>query len=373
MLATFTKRAPGLGAAVATAAGGVAVATQMPESLHISGIPCSLVLGAVANNLAPANIRQALQPGVKFATTTVLRAGIVAVGAKLSAVPERLPWPDFINQPEHTVALLLQRQRGRWDDASGRAELADALQVIAKAVPGTTVESLLSANLPAPPPARVALPKAVCWLLRGEDAAVLRGASQALKRDLADALWVADDLKADPLQVLALRMEVERQDGLAMLVFARPGAVDLEARAKALGVKAQVCGRDGQVQLSGALTLLFPRAGWAKPRPEPWVSDEGRLALVAVRFHPEMPEQRWPALRFNPGTTLHPTGGRGTVQLTPTTARHVAFDLVSDASRLEGWSSPDRKRWLFLVDSMITEARLAALHLPPGWRARVVD
>ena len=42
MLATFTKRAPGLGAAVATAAGGVAVATQMPESLHISGIPCSL-------------------------------------------------------------------------------------------------------------------------------------------------------------------------------------------------------------------------------------------------------------------------------------------------------------------------------------------
>ena len=85
MLATFTKRAPGLGAAVATAAGGVAVATQMPESLHISGIPCSLVLGAVANNLAPANVRQALQPGVKFATTTVLRAGIVAVGAKLSA------------------------------------------------------------------------------------------------------------------------------------------------------------------------------------------------------------------------------------------------------------------------------------------------
>ena len=57
----------------------------MPESLHISGIPCSLVLGAVANNLAPPNVRQMLQPGVKFATTTVLRAGIVAVGAKLSA------------------------------------------------------------------------------------------------------------------------------------------------------------------------------------------------------------------------------------------------------------------------------------------------
>ena len=85
MLATLAKTRPGLGAAVATAAGGVAVATQMPESLHISGIPCSLVLGAVANNLAPANVRQALQPGVKFATTTVLRAGIVAVGAKLSA------------------------------------------------------------------------------------------------------------------------------------------------------------------------------------------------------------------------------------------------------------------------------------------------
>jgi hypothetical protein len=30
MLATFAKRAPGLGAAVATAGGGVAVAGQMP-------------------------------------------------------------------------------------------------------------------------------------------------------------------------------------------------------------------------------------------------------------------------------------------------------------------------------------------------------
>ena len=99
MLATLTKRAPGLGAAVATAAGGVAVATQMPESLHISGIPCSLVLGAVANNLAPANVRQALQPGVKFATTTVLRAGIVAVGAKLSATQVlALGWTQCINQ-----------------------------------------------------------------------------------------------------------------------------------------------------------------------------------------------------------------------------------------------------------------------------------
>lgn len=85
MLATFAKRAPGLGAAVATAGGGVAVAGQMPESLHISGIPCSLVLGAVAGNLAPPHVRAMLDPGVKFATTTVLRAGIVAVGAKLSA------------------------------------------------------------------------------------------------------------------------------------------------------------------------------------------------------------------------------------------------------------------------------------------------
>ncbi|KAH8052181.1 hypothetical protein JL722_10281 [Aureococcus anophagefferens] len=76
---------PGLCAAAATAAGGTAVASQLPSELHISGIPVSIVLGACAGNAAPAALKEALKPGVAFATSTVLRSGIVAVGAKLSA------------------------------------------------------------------------------------------------------------------------------------------------------------------------------------------------------------------------------------------------------------------------------------------------
>ena len=85
MFATAMKRAPGLCAAAATAAGGTAVASQLPSDLHISGIPVSIVLGACAGNAAPAALKEALKPGVAFATSTVLRSGIVAVGAKLSA------------------------------------------------------------------------------------------------------------------------------------------------------------------------------------------------------------------------------------------------------------------------------------------------
>ena len=80
MLATFTKRAPGLGAAVATAAGGVAVATQMPESLHISGIPCSLVLGAVANNGLP---------NASFGTSWSLRPDQSSLGRRKLLAPRR--------------------------------------------------------------------------------------------------------------------------------------------------------------------------------------------------------------------------------------------------------------------------------------------
>ena len=82
MFATALKRAPGLCAAAATAAGGAAVASQLPSELHISGIPVSIVLGACAGNAAPAALKEALKPGVAFATSTVLRSGIVAVGAK---------------------------------------------------------------------------------------------------------------------------------------------------------------------------------------------------------------------------------------------------------------------------------------------------
>lgn len=51
-------------------------------SSPISGIPVSILLGIGINNMVP--LPDIVRPGLKFCTTTVLRAGIVCVGAKLS-------------------------------------------------------------------------------------------------------------------------------------------------------------------------------------------------------------------------------------------------------------------------------------------------
>ena len=85
LLAKLPKQAPGVAAAVATASAGTIVASLLPSSLHVSPIPVSIVLGAVAANVAPSSTRALLEPGLKLATSTILRGGIVCVGAKLSA------------------------------------------------------------------------------------------------------------------------------------------------------------------------------------------------------------------------------------------------------------------------------------------------
>ena len=85
MLAALRSRAPGLAAAAATAGAATVVASALPSNLHISAIPVSIVLGACASNAAPSAVIEAIKPGLKFATSTVLRSGIVCVGAKLSA------------------------------------------------------------------------------------------------------------------------------------------------------------------------------------------------------------------------------------------------------------------------------------------------
>lgn len=50
----------------------------------ISGIPCSILLGLLIKNTL--SIPEMLNPGIKFAQKTVLQAGVVCVGAKLSAL-----------------------------------------------------------------------------------------------------------------------------------------------------------------------------------------------------------------------------------------------------------------------------------------------
>ena len=85
---------PGLGAAVAVMLAGVVLAERLGQAMlaargltggsPVSGVPVAIVLGLLLRNLLP--LPQALGPGLKFCTTTMLRLGIVLVGIKLSVV-----------------------------------------------------------------------------------------------------------------------------------------------------------------------------------------------------------------------------------------------------------------------------------------------
>ena len=79
------EHAPGIFAAATTAGLATVVASQLPSNLHISADPVSIVLGAVVGNVAPSAVTTLIKPGVGYATSMILRSGIVCVGAKLSA------------------------------------------------------------------------------------------------------------------------------------------------------------------------------------------------------------------------------------------------------------------------------------------------
>ena len=79
---------PGLGLAFGVAHGGFALADELSarSGVTVSGVPLAILSGALLNNLPGGLVRGALfKPGVAFASSAVLRAGIVAVGCKLSA------------------------------------------------------------------------------------------------------------------------------------------------------------------------------------------------------------------------------------------------------------------------------------------------
>lgn len=86
------RRVPGVLAAVvvmlvafwtADQVGRAILAAQgLSGSSPVSGVPVAIVLGLLARNLLP--LPEALRPGVTFATTTLLRLGIVLVGIRLS-------------------------------------------------------------------------------------------------------------------------------------------------------------------------------------------------------------------------------------------------------------------------------------------------
>jgi uncharacterized integral membrane protein (TIGR00698 family) len=85
-------RVPGVAAAFAVMLAGfwladligqqILAAQGLTGSSPVSGVPVAIVLGLLLRNTLP--LPAALAPGLKFATTNILRAGIVLVGVRLS-------------------------------------------------------------------------------------------------------------------------------------------------------------------------------------------------------------------------------------------------------------------------------------------------
>jgi uncharacterized membrane protein YadS len=96
VLETFSQRLPGVTLSVGIMAAGFELAEHLGRLLlemqgivgasPISGIPVAILLGMAIKNLSPFKIGDKFAPGLKFCTTTVLRGGIICVGAKLSFV-----------------------------------------------------------------------------------------------------------------------------------------------------------------------------------------------------------------------------------------------------------------------------------------------
>lgn len=86
------KHAPGVAAAFVVMLAGfwladvvgrqILAAQGLTGSSPVSGVPVAIVLGLLLRNTLP--LPASLAPGLKFATTTILRAGIVLVGIRLS-------------------------------------------------------------------------------------------------------------------------------------------------------------------------------------------------------------------------------------------------------------------------------------------------
>mmetsp|Transcript_2908 Transcript_2908/g.3937 ORF Transcript_2908/g.3937 Transcript_2908/m.3937 type:complete len:461 (+) Transcript_2908:223-1605(+) len=88
---------PGVGTSFLVMSGGFAGAQYLGKGLlylqgiegvasPVSGIPVSILLGLLIANASPIPLPKSVKPGIAFSTKPILQAGIICVGAKLSAV-----------------------------------------------------------------------------------------------------------------------------------------------------------------------------------------------------------------------------------------------------------------------------------------------
>lgn len=92
MTSSVRTHAPGVLAAFVVMLAGFWLANQIGQAIlasqgltggsPVSGVPVAIVLGLLLRNTLP--LPASLAPGLKFATTTVLRAGVVLVGIRLT-------------------------------------------------------------------------------------------------------------------------------------------------------------------------------------------------------------------------------------------------------------------------------------------------
>ncbi|CAM9702966.1 unnamed protein product, partial [Phaeothamnion confervicola] len=115
----------------------------------VSGVPVAILLGLGARNLLPLPVK-ALAPGLKFCTTTALRAGIICVGAKLSAADVLALGAAGVPAVAVSIGagLFVVRRLGR---AAGLAPRMTALIAAGTSICGVTAITALAPAIRATP------------------------------------------------------------------------------------------------------------------------------------------------------------------------------------------------------------------------------
>jgi hypothetical protein len=122
-----------------------------------------------------------------------------------------------------------------------------------------------------------------------------------------------------------------------------------------------------KVRSALAETIPLPEGLEAQLPSRIWLSDENRLALLAVDLPPGMEQPMWGrVLPVIPGISVHRSGGLGEIQLTPITVRHQAFNFRRSLLQEARWKSADGN-WFVHLDGAVSAQQLAALTLPEGW------
>ena len=303
---------------------------------------------------------------------TLVLQKLGAFGTVRSALKPEIAIPEFAQPTPRTTLLLLQHQKGKWNEPKARQDLLRIIDQISQRLGKAPVRTGLVTKLPFPNRVPVALKDGRCWRLKAGNAQDLALGIRALKEEVGDRLWSVDDLPDElALEALALRMELYTKSGEAALVFSGREVDDLDVRAARLRLQAIDCGRNGAVEMLPFLIEEFHGSRFTALTGKGWLSTRGDRLLIAVDLPEGIAEPRWSELiEVMPHISVHPTGGVGTVQLTPATALHDHLDFSFNPTESMRWMS-SAGSLIIEVDPGLESAQLNGLPMPQGWRLKL--